>query len=142
MMAADTRCSGAGPLVNTNKLARAGTSILGMCGDAMMGQYFFEWFKTPKRNPAMLHKALGDYERCDILIVELNPTGIFLWDGWGVPLTVRDQYYAVGSGSMAAMAEMRRNKKRTAPVDAVKLAMSLDEYTGGDVVFEELTKGK
>lgn len=142
VMASDTRMTEeGGPYTNVDKIYRVGNSILGFCGDAMMARYFVEWFRSPKRNPAMLHKAIDELEyRSAIAVMELNPGGIFLWDGWGVPIKIRDPFYAIGSGSPAALAELKRNRKRTAPIDAIRAAMSVDENTGGDVIFEELLK--
>lgn len=140
MMAADSRITGGGPYAQTEKIYRVGNSILGMCGDAMMARYFIEWFKSPRRSPNVLHKALGDYERSEILVMELNPGGIFLWDGWGVPLRIKERAYAIGSGSPAALAFLKRSRSKSAPIDAVRAAMTVDEWTGGEIVSEWLIK--
>lgn len=145
MMASDTRLSDEGGVTDVDKIYRVGNSILGICGDAMMARYFVEWFKTPKRNPHVLHTAIGhttETFRCEIGVLELNPGGLFYWDGWGVPLRIRNKFYAIGSGSGPAMTIMHKSQKRDAPIEAVRYAMKTDQYTGGEIVHEWLVKPK
>lgn len=144
MMAADTRMTEDGqPMVNVDKIYRIGNSILGICGDAMMARYFVEWFGSPRRNPRALQAALDEREYfSEFTVLELNPGGLYMWDGWGVPLRVRDKFTAMGSGASAAMTYMREHRKSVrAPIKAVQAAIGVDHYSGGRVVYEELLKG-
>jgi 20S proteasome, alpha and beta subunits len=140
-MAADTRMTEDGaPYGNIDKIYRVGNSILGICGDAMMARYFIEWFKSPKRNPRTLHSAIDEREYFSVFsVIELNPGGIQLWDGWGVPLRIRDKFFAIGSGAPAALSYMKLHRKqRNAPIAAVRASMGVDQYSGGEVVYEKL----
>lgn len=144
MMAADTRLTEDGsPIVNVDKLYRVGNSILGICGDAMMARYFIEWFGSARRNPRSLQEAFDEREFfSSFAVLELNPGGLYVWTGWGVPLRIRDQFTAVGSGAYAAMTYMREHRKSVrAPIKAVQAATGVDHYSGGHVVYEELSKG-
>lgn len=134
-MAADTRVVTGSSFYHANKIFRVGPSLLGTAGSGFACLAFVEWFKSPRRNPQVLHKMFGDYDRDDILIAELNPSGIFLWDGWGYPERINDSFYAIGSGAMAALEAMRNGVD---PDDAVRRAVAHDENTGAPVQLEYL----
>lgn len=134
-IAADTRVINGGPFYHAPKLFRVGQSILGTAGDGFGCLAFVEWFKSPRRNPATLHKMFVEYDRNDVLIAELNPGGIYLWNGWGYPERINDPMYAIGSGSMAALEAMRNG---ATPEDSIKRAQAHDEATGAPVQVEWL----
>lgn len=134
-MAADTRVVTGGPFYHADKIFRVGNSLLGTAGAGFACLAFVEWFKSPRRNPQVLHKIFGEYDRDDILIAELNPAGIYLWDGWGFAEKINDSFYAIGSGSMAALEAMRNGLD---PDDAVRRAVAHDENTGSPVQIEYL----
>lgn len=129
VMAADRRVVTASSYYHADKIFRIGHSLFGTAGNGMQCLAFIEWAKS-KRIPAQLHKLIGEYDREGIIIAELNPYGIFLWDGWGFPERVRDPFLAVGSGGMAALEAMRHGMSAE---DAIKRAMAHDECTGGEV---------
>lgn len=134
-IAADTRVVTGGSYYHASKLFRVGQSILGTAGDGFACLGFVEWFKSPRRNPGQLHKMFGEIDRHEIIVIELNPGGIYLWNGWGFPERINDPYYATGSGGMAALEAMRDGKQ---PEEAVRRAISHDENTGGPVEVEYL----
>lgn len=128
-MAADRRVVTAGSYYHADKIFRIGHSLFGTAGAGMQCLAFIEWVKG-RRNPLHLHKLMGEHDREGIIILELNPFGIFVWDGWGYPEKVLDSQIAVGSGSMAALEAMRHGASAE---EAVKRAMTHDEATGGEV---------
>lgn len=134
-IAADTRVVTGSSYYHAPKIFRVGQSLLGTAGSGFACLAFVEWFKSPRRNPQVLHKIFGEYDRDDILIAELNPAGIFLWDGWGYPEKINDPYYAIGSGAMAALEALRNGLD---PDDAVRRAVAHDENTGSPVQIEYL----
>lgn len=143
-MAADTRVIAGGSFYHANKIFRIGQSLIGTAGDGFACLAFVEWFKSPRRNAQTLHKMFAEQDRDDILIAELNPSGIYLWNGWGFPERINDPYFAIGSGGMAALEALRNGLD---PDDAVRRAMAHDESTGAPVQLEyllppELTKRK
>ena len=143
-MAADTRVVNGGSFYHANKIFRIGQSLIGTAGDGFACLAFVDWFKSPRRNPQVLHKMFAELDRSEILIAELNPSGIYLWNGWGYPERINDPYYSIGSGSMAALEALRNGLD---PDDAVRRAMAHDENTGAPVQLEyllppELTKRK
>jgi 20S proteasome alpha/beta subunit len=143
-MAADTRVITGGSFYHANKIFRIGQSLVGTAGDGFACLAFVEWFKSPRRNPQVLHKMFGDTDRDEIIVAELNPSGIHLWNGWGYPEKINDPYYAIGSGGMVALEALRNGAD---PDDAVRRAVAHDEATGAPVQLEyllppELTKRK
>ena len=134
-MAADTRVTGDGAIYHADKIFRIGDSLLGTAGDAFMCRVFLEWFKNPKRSVPALRKMLEREEKDAFLILELEPKGLALWNGWGIPEPIHDQCYGIGSGSMSALALLRKGASLE---DAVNGAMPLDEATGGRVQIEYL----
>lgn len=134
-IAADTRVITGGSYWHENKVFRIGNSLFGTAGDGFGCLAFLEWYKSPRRNPAELHKAFGEIDRDDILIFELNPGGIYAWNGWGYPAKLLDDMYAGGSGGMAALEAMRHG---LTPEQAVHRAIAHDENTGSPVQVEWL----
>lgn len=137
-MAGDTRVTTAGAYYHATKLFRIGESIFGTAGDGFMCLVMIEWLKT-SRNRQSLYKQWGDYERDQIELLELNPRGLFLWTGWGIPEPIHEVRYAIGSGQLAALKAM---DKGDSPEDAVKGVIDYDEATGLPVQVELLAAPK
>ena len=137
-MAADTRVSVEGSAhYNATKLFRVGDSIFGTAGDGMMCLVMVEWLGTKKRDRKELYANWTEHtERGACWILELNPRGLFLWDGWGVPESLLMSRYAIGSGQVAALKGMDKGES---PEDAVKSAPDYDQYSGAPIQVEWLT---
>jgi ATP-dependent protease HslVU (ClpYQ) peptidase subunit len=100
-----------------------------------------DWLKTA-RNRQNLYKQWADYERSEVWLIELNPAGIFLWTGWGVPEKLNETRYAIGTGQLAALSALDSGET---PEQAVKVAARYDQYSGEPLQVEyllppELTK--
>ena len=134
-IAADTRVVTGGPFYHADKLFRVGNSILGTVGDGFACLGFLAWFRSATRNPGQLHKMFAEHDRDSIIVAEINPGGIYLWNGWGFAEKINDPYYAIGSGAMAALEAMRDGKN---PEEAVRRAIAHDENTGSPVQVEYL----
>jgi len=133
-MAADTRVSTGGAHYHANKIFRIGVSLFGTAGDGDMGLVMIDWLKTA-RNKQQLYKLLGDYERSEVWLIELNPGGIHLWTGWGVAERLNEDRYAIGTGQLAALQAMDAG---ASPEDAVRGATRYDQYTGEPLQVEWL----
>ncbi len=133
-MAADTRVSTEGAHYHANKIFRLGSSLFGTAGHGDMGLVLIDWLRTA-RNRMTLYKQLGEYERSEVIVMELNPGGIYLWTGWGVPERLNDSRYAIGSGSLAALQALDAGQS---PEDAVRGATRYDQYTGEPIQVEWL----
>lgn len=135
-MAADTRVTGPGPFYPATKIFRVGDSLLGTAGHGFMCLAFVDWFKLPRRKPHQLHELIGrEYSRDDIDVLELNPSGIYRWNGWGYGEKVLRDHDGIGTGAMAAIEALRRGADLRAAVTA---AMGHDEFTGCEVQVEML----
>jgi ATP-dependent protease HslVU (ClpYQ) peptidase subunit len=140
-MAADTRVSTGGAHYHANKIFRIGNSLFGTAGDGDIGLVMVDWLKTA-RNRQNLYKQWADYERSEVWLIELNPAGIFLWTGWGVPEKLNETRYAIGTGQLAALSALDSGET---PEQAVKVAARYDQYSGEPLQVEyllppELTK--
>ena len=135
VMAADTRVVTGGSYYHATKVFRVGDHLWGTAGAAFPCLAVIEWLRSPKRNPAVLHRAFADQDRDDVLLVGLGPQGICLLNGWGMFEAVLDDSIAIGSGGTAALEAMRSGASAE---EAVKRAMSHDECTGGHVQVEYL----
>ena len=133
-MAADTRVSTGGAHYHANKIFRIGCSLFGTAGDGSMGLVMVDWLKTT-RNRQRLYKDFADYERDEVWLIELNPGGIYLWTGWGLPEKINDQRYAIGSGQLSALTELDSGGT---PEAAVSAALHYDQYSGAPLQVEYL----
>lgn len=144
-MAADTRvsCEGA-PHYHADKIFRIGDSLFGTAGDGSMCLLMIDWLRGTRKNRLSLYKLWDDYERSDFWILELSPGGLYLWNGWAVPEKLNERRYAIGTGAQAAMHAIDTGRS---PEDAVRGAISYDQYSGEPVQVEyllpkELTRRK
>lgn len=139
-MAADTRVSADGAAYyHANKIFRIGHSLFGTAGHGTMCLVMVEWLKTPARNRDRLYKQWGDYERSEIWLLELNPSGLYLWDGWGVAEKLNEKRYAIGSVQQAAL---RALDTGASPDEAVKAGVDYDQYSGVPIQIEYLNPRK
>lgn len=132
-MASDSRMTGYHAYVSSRKIERIGESLYGGCGDAEAIEVFFEWArggKIKKNKPKWGDDNVPEFE-----VVELSPTGLFIWSTRFVPIPVDADFWAVGSGGMAAMGALHCGKT---PEEAVEIAKLCDEYSGGAVVVYPL----
>lgn len=134
-MAADQRVVTGGAFHHEDKIFRVGTSLFGTAGHGSIVLVMLEWLKSPARNRLQLYKLIPEDQRDEISLLELNPGGLYRWDGWGVACRVNDSFHAVGSGSMVALQKMRDGGT---PKDAVYAATQLDEATGPPIQVEYL----
>lgn len=137
-MAADSQVSWDGMAgFKEQKIHRIGNSIYGLAGD-LWGNVFIEWAKTgfnEKKKP-QIHDSI--WNDVDFDVLELAPTGLYLWDKHFVRIALKDDNYAIGSGSKFALAFMR--KMKMSPKEAVEECCLFDDYTREPVDVMELIK--
>jgi 20S proteasome alpha/beta subunit len=135
-MAADQRLTSGGPPARTHKIRRIGDSLYGGCGNWSVTLILLEWLeKDAKRDRFRLHRQIPEDYRGEIEVMELSPSGLAVWDGWGTRIQLLDKFYAVGSGAPAAMQAIKRG---LSPEESVSETFSLDECSGGTVEVEYL----
>lgn len=136
-MSADTRVScETGQHYPATKIFRVGESLFGTAGHSMMCLIMIDWLKT-NRNRQRLYKEWSEenYYREEVWLLELNPRGLFLWDGWGVPEPILTDRMAIGSGAKSALAALTLG---STPENAVKIAAGIDIYTNPPIQTEWL----
>lgn len=134
-MAADQRLTSGNPICRTHKIRRIGDSLYGGCGNFSLVVLFLDWLALPKRDVMRLYRMLPEDSRHEFEVLELSPSGLALWDGWGVRVPILDKFYAIGSGSPSAMQAIKRG---LSPEESVSETFSLDECSGGTVEVEYL----
>lgn len=142
-MAADTRVSIEGSaFYHADKIFRIGNSLFGTAGDGMMCLVMIEWLKTAQRSRHALYKHWNENtERGACWLLELNPSGIYVWDGWGVAERLNDKRYAIGSGQLPALTAYDKSKAtdtRERLKEAVMAGPEYDQYSGHPIQIEML----
>ncbi len=134
-MAADQRLTSGNAPARTRKIIRIGDSLYGGAGNWSLVLVFLDWIKTPKKDLIRLYRLIPEDSRHEFEVLELSPTGLAIWDGWGVRIPLLDKFYGIGSGGMSAMQGVKRG---LSPEEAVSETFSLDESSGGSVEVEYL----
>lgn len=128
-MAADSKTDCDGTWFGTTKLFRVRDEIVGVAGDNSAIVKFLTWYRN-KRNKL---PAFADNESFTALI--LSPRGLFhIDDSMGMDL-IKDDYFAIGSGAVAALVAMDCG---LSPAEAVEAACKRDQNTGLPVDTMEL----
>lgn len=136
-MAADTRVSEDGaPHYPATKIFRIGNSLFGTAGHGDMCLVMIEWLKTAQRSRMALYKQFADYDRDQIVLLELRlPGELYRWTGWGLPERILADRFAVGSGAFAAISAYDHGASLE---EAVKAGADYDLYTGAPIQIEML----
>lgn len=136
-MAADTRVSEEGaPFYQATKIFRIGNSLFGTAGHGDMCLVMVEWLKTAQRSRMALYKQWADYDRDQLVLLELRlPGELYRWTGWGLPERILSERWAVGSGATAALTALDHGADLE---EAVKAATEYDQYSGAPIQVEML----
>jgi hypothetical protein len=134
-LAADQRMTSGNAPARMHKIRRIADSLYAGCGNTSLITVFLNWLDSPKKDPIRLYRLIPEDCRHEFEVLELSPSGLALWDGWGVRVPILDKFYAIGSGGQSAMQAMKRG---LGPEEAVAETLSLDECSGGTVEVEYL----
>ena len=122
-MACDSRMVG-GFIASAHKILAGDGILVGYCGDAVAGYVFAEYVAGLAEEPP---KNGGD-DSIDLLV--LKGKKLYLVDNRLRWFPIPNKYYAIGSGSQAAMVAMHMGATAK---EAVEMAKLVDECTGGRV---------
>ncbi len=128
-MAADSMCSGEVDHYLVEKLRVGKTSVFGAAGD---------WDKILAFYSA-LEKGESLEGEIDIDVIELRHDGIWVYSDSIIPARIKNDFYAIGSGSAYAIAAMHLGKS---PKEAVEIAALYDPGTRGPIDVAELVIAK
>jgi len=126
VMASDSRITGSFP-DSTKKIFRGNGFIIGFSGDWVAGMHFVDRYiadAEPIRN-----------KDDDVDFVILRDDGIYYMDAMFREVRISGSYYAIGSGSQAAMVAMNMGASAK---DAVAQAIKVDCYSSAPIKCLEL----
>lgn len=103
---------------NGPKLIRKGSAIIGTCGDSDDGDLFVKWYGTKKKRPKM---------QAEFEALVLTPEGLYHFDDAVSANRVNSDWFAVGSGSHAALGALHAGKTLE---EAVEIATKVDPNSG------------
>ncbi len=103
--------------------------IAALQGDSSAGMAWLEWFNKGQADDT-LRDAIRDSE-ADFTAVVLNKYGLWTWDRWLIPQRVKGKFYAVGSGTKAALGALHMG---ASAVQAVKVACKIDPWSAPPIV--------
>jgi len=131
VMAADSRVTydseaGGTRMHKCEKLFRkqtkdGGEAIIGLAGETAPGLLFLDWYGSGKK--PLMRLIDGD---ADFTALVLRRDGLFVYDAWCRGEKVLDEFFAIGSGSKAALGAMY---KGAGALEAVDIASRIDPYT-------------
>jgi hypothetical protein len=127
-IAADSKCSDDGYHYEVTKLRKFDERARAAAGD---------WKDCLKFHNAVENGTDID-DDWDVDVIELRPDGIYVYDG-GMPAKIKNDFYAIGSGSGYAIAAMHLG---LSPAEAVALAAIYDPATGGEIEVWKLPDEK
>lgn len=129
VMAADSRATACnGSISRMTKLFRVRGDIVGFAGEASSALVFHDWYKRPDRKD--IPQALRDGS-ADFSALVLTSKGLLEYDKWCRAMTVEDEFYAIGSGTLAALGAMHQGATAR---QAVAIACRIDPHSGPPVV--------
>jgi hypothetical protein len=106
--------------------------VIATAGESSPGMVFVDWYGSGKPVPDLFLHIGGDFT-----CLVLTPKGLFEYDLYCRGELIEEEFYAVGSGSMAAIAAMHCGKSA---LEAVRIASRIDPFTGGRIVTESISK--
>lgn len=113
-IAADTMVSDDSCFYAADKLRKGKKSIYGACGD----------FNHMLRAYELIETGSKEWNNeFDFTVMELRADGIYLYESCMIPVKIKHDYWAVGSGSAYAIAAMRLG---CSPAEAVAIACEFD----------------
>jgi ATP-dependent protease HslVU (ClpYQ) peptidase subunit len=120
-IAADSQVSGDDIKYHVEKLRRGLQSVYGGAGD---------WDKLLAAFQALESGKTELDDDCDVELLELRHDGIWVYEGVLIPAKIKNDFYAIGTGSAYAIAAMHLGKS---PKEAVEIAAIYDPGTGGPI---------
>lgn len=133
MMAADTQVTINNYKTNTEKLySIPGYGVIGLAGSAKLCVQIAQWWADG---------AEGEPPEVDdsnaVQGILSTKEGLFYLEDGSVPIVIKANYLAIGSGSDYALSAMEIGKSAE---EAIREAMKHDIYTGGDVDVVECSQ--
>jgi hypothetical protein len=129
MIAADTRCSTDGWMVNVSKLRTGPNSFFGAAG---------QWDQVLKFYSALEQNSELSTE-CEVDVLEIRQDGLYLYNASLTCYQIKERFWAIGTGAGYAIAAMYCGKD---PIEAIKIASLFDPGTGGQIEMMRMVNGE
>lgn len=120
MIAADTRCSTDGWMVNVSKLRTGPNTAFGAAG---------QWEQVLKFYAALEQNSELATE-CEVDVLEIRHDALYLYNSSLTCYPIKERFWAIGTGSGYAIAAMYLGKN---PIEAIRIAALFDPNTGGEI---------
>jgi hypothetical protein len=102
-MAADKHVTYSPSFTGECKIWAAKGAIWGAAGPSWKGLAFKAWTLGKGKRPEFIKPEGEDEEDVKLEVLQLTPSGIFLWVNGDLPDPVRESFFAIGSGAPYAM---------------------------------------
>jgi len=138
VMAADTLSVSGSSTHRAQKLFRCSRDlVVGFTGNFMDGLEFVRWCEAGMdlTSTPEWRNYRGAEDAPDFTAIVLTSDGLSEWTEHFLPHPITDEFYAIGSGKMCALAAMYMG---AGAEEAVTVASAIDVNTGGDVQVEHL----
>lgn len=138
VMAADSRVThdsegGGSRVTRCVKLLRVRDALVGLSGESEPGLIFLDWYKSGKREaPGVLIDGEADFTA-----LVLTPKGLFEYGKYCRPEKILDKFWAIGSGTKAALGAMHMGASAER---AVEIACLIDPYTAPPIHVMKLKR--
>lgn len=129
-IAADCMISGEDSFYMASKLRQGKNSIYGACGD---------WDKCLKAFQLLESDSTEWDSDLDVTILELRHDGIWVYESTIIPVKLKNDYWAVGTGANFAIAAMRLGNS---PATAISIAAEFDPFTRPPIESLKLEIGR
>jgi len=139
LMAADSGGLFDGLKSKTRKIYRAGDALIGGSGNFVDILMFREWWEAGQNRSALPEfRQYGEKDGPSFAVLVAEHHRLTWWSEHFQPEELVCDFWAVGSGAMAAMAAMYMGADA---FKAVEVAVEVDYHTNGDVQVERLAEG-
>lgn len=117
------------------KLIRLPKGIVALQGDSGAGMAWLDWYGKGQSDDALAAHIRST--QADFTAVVLSTAGLWVWDSWLIPQRVTARFYAVGSGTKAALGALHMG---ASAVQAVKVACKIDPWSAPPIVSMSLKR--
>lgn len=123
----------AGKCVKLLRLKLLPPTIVALQGDSGAGMAWLDWYGKGQTDEALAAHIRAT--QADFTAVVLSKAGLWVWDSWLIPQRVTTKFYAVGSGTKAALGALHMG---ASAVQAVKVACKIDPWSAPPIVSMSL----
>lgn len=107
--------------------------IIGTSGESSPALIFVDWYGSDKEPPKILSEMAASFD-----VMLYSKYGLFSVDGYCRPEKLLDRFWAVGSGSKAALGAMHAGASAR---EAVAIACRIDPFSAPPVTWMTLDQG-